>query len=239
MPAKTPIKKSTRVLFRISGASLMLLAIWAATSGIHYDADKTGFPLETSGHFVFFFVWLPLPISFLFSGFFLLLSRWTGLRRAWTAMLLTGAILTGWAVYEALPRGRLKSIIGEAATDACTLERLRIHHTFGEGQFRAGVLSGDPGLMTLIQQHRPLERRFMTKGQQRYFEGWFRDVAFAEGDEVWADEVVWVWADPQEHKVYFVGPSWERGKSLLRNPPQTKPPQPVEIAPQVPPSTPP
>lgn len=205
-PPRLPIKKSIRILFRVTGVVLITLAMWIALSVVEYSSADPGFPLRTSGMFVFSYLFFTVPISLLFSSFFLLLSRWTGPRKAWSVMLLTGLMLSGWALPSTLPRNRLKAILGEPAAKASTLELLLVADSMNDGFSYVGAVSGTANLLPLVQQHRKLERKTMAF-KASLFALHFPDTQFSESDDIYADHFFTFWTNPTGTKICFTGQS--------------------------------
>ena len=197
----TKLRKRQIAYFLISGAGLFILAAWFAMSSLNYSAAVREFPFRTSGWFVLGMVFI-LPVALGYAGVFLMASRWIGRPIACGAMLLVSAVLISLAVRSSLPTSRLRRVVGEAALNAGSIERLRVFDSFNEGVFYAGVLRGPSNLIGLIEAHRPLARH-VEHDPLPHFRSVFPDIDLPDVGVVLSDVHGSFLVDADRNRVYF------------------------------------
>lgn len=194
--------KKPVVIFLLSGAVLFLVAMWFAIATMDYRASQSGLrSLRTSGSFIFGMILL-LPLGIGYGALFLFLSGWTGKPIAFGCLLLASSVLVTFAVNSASPTVRLKAVVGNAAVEVASIERLLIADSLNDGQFYAGVLSGPTNLISLILTYRSLQSS-LSQGHLKHFPRFLKDVDLPEVGEFLTDSHGTFLVSPDKHRIYF------------------------------------
>lgn len=185
------------------GLSLFLVLVWFLMSGVDYHGGDEFLSLTTAGWFV-----LGFPFIAAFGIAYGLVFALIGIKtRFWFGWLLLLGITIPLVVYtarQALPRNRLKSILGPDVIAIAAVESLREQDSFNDGTFMRGVLSGPPKLLDLIVRNRKLNRQVGMSLSS--FQSAFRDDAFPDYGDAYSDERSAFYCDAERGRIYFLIP---------------------------------